>query len=76
MTGNTPRCALAKIQKFCYNINMKNIQRQPVIENIKDRTRTRAVELLAKTKSIRRNLARSGDWDSVKVLRDIRYAQS
>ena len=55
---------------------MKNVQKQSVIENIKDRTRTRAVELLAKTKSIRRNLARSGDWDSVKVLRDIRYAQS
>jgi hypothetical protein len=53
-----------------------NISKQQVVETIKSRRQLRAVELLEKTRLIRKKITEdSGKWDAVTVLRDIRYAR-
>lgn len=54
---------------------MKESKQQRVIESIQNRRQIRAVEILEKTREIRKKITKdTGDWDGVKVLRDIRYA--
>lgn len=53
---------------------MRQVQQQ-VIESTKGRRKLRAGSILEKTRLIRKKItAKSGKWDAVKTLRDIRYA--
>ncbi len=54
---------------------MKESKQQQVVENIKNRRQIRSVEILEKTRSIRKKITDdTGNWDGVEVLRHIRYA--
>lgn len=55
---------------------MANMADTKTIERIRTRRFEGTAKLLEKTRAIRRKISvSSGQWDAVKVLRDVRYAK-
>ena len=54
---------------------MRLLQKERVLEDIKNRRQNRSAEILTRTKLVREKITKeSGQWDAVTTLRDIRYA--